>query len=41
VIVTHDLEAAQLVADHTYMLTAGRLVAADGVRKEDYEQAYA
>ena len=39
-IVTHDLEAARLLADNTYMLRAGRLVRADNVRKEDYEQAY-
>jgi len=40
VVVTHDLEAARLLADHTYMLRAGKLVRADNVRKEDYEQAY-
>jgi phospholipid/cholesterol/gamma-HCH transport system ATP-binding protein len=40
VIVTHDLEAARLLADQTYMLRAGKLVRADNVRKEDYEQAY-
>jgi phospholipid/cholesterol/gamma-HCH transport system ATP-binding protein len=40
VIVTHDLEAARLLADLTYMLRAGKLVRADNVRKEDYEQAY-
>jgi ABC-type multidrug transport system ATPase subunit len=40
VIVTHDLEAARLLADYTYMLRAGKLVRADNVRKEDYEQAY-
>lgn len=40
VVVTHDLEAARLLADHTYMLRTGRLVRADNVRKEDYEQAY-
>jgi ABC-type multidrug transport system ATPase subunit len=40
VVVTHDLEAARLLADHTYMLQAGKLVRADNVRKEDYEQAY-
>jgi len=40
VIVTHDLEAARLLADCTYMLRAGKLVRADNVRKEDYEQAY-
>jgi phospholipid/cholesterol/gamma-HCH transport system ATP-binding protein len=40
VIVTHDLEAAHLLADQTYMLRAGKLVRADNVRKEDYEQAY-
>jgi phospholipid/cholesterol/gamma-HCH transport system ATP-binding protein len=39
-VVTHDLEAARLLADYTYMLRAGRLVRADNVRKEDYEQAY-
>ena len=39
-IVTHDLEAARLLADNTYMLRKGRLVRADSVRKEDYEQAY-
>jgi len=39
-IVTHDLEAARLLADQTYMLRAGKLVRADNVRKEDYEQAY-
>jgi phospholipid/cholesterol/gamma-HCH transport system ATP-binding protein len=39
-IVTHDLEAARLLADCTYMLRAGKLVRADNVRKEDYEQAY-
>ena len=39
-IVTHDLEAARLLADNTYMLRAGTLVRADNVRKEDYEQAY-
>ena len=41
VVVTHDLEAARLLADCTYMLRAGKLVRADNVRKEDYEQAYA
>jgi phospholipid/cholesterol/gamma-HCH transport system ATP-binding protein len=40
VVVTHDLEAARLLADHTFMLRAGKLVRADDVRKEDYEQAY-
>jgi phospholipid/cholesterol/gamma-HCH transport system ATP-binding protein len=40
VIVTHDLEAAHLLADQTYMLRTGKLVRADNVRKEDYEQAY-
>jgi phospholipid/cholesterol/gamma-HCH transport system ATP-binding protein len=40
VVVTHDLEAARLLADCTYMLRAGKLVRADNVRKEDYEQAY-
>ncbi len=40
VIVTHDLEAAHLLADQIYMLRAGKLVRADNVRKEDYEQAY-
>jgi phospholipid/cholesterol/gamma-HCH transport system ATP-binding protein len=40
VVVTHDLEAACLLADQTYMLRSGRLVRADSVRKEDYEQAY-
>lgn len=40
VVVTHDLEAARLLADHTFMLRAGKLVRADNVRKEDYEQAY-
>jgi len=40
VVVTHDLEAACLLADRTYMLRAGKLVRADNVRKEDYEQAY-
>jgi phospholipid/cholesterol/gamma-HCH transport system ATP-binding protein len=40
VIVTHDLEAARLLADQTYMLRAGKLMRADKVRKEDYEQAY-
>jgi phospholipid/cholesterol/gamma-HCH transport system ATP-binding protein len=40
VVVTHDLEAASLLADHMYMLRAGKLVRADNVRKEDYEQAY-
>ena len=40
VVVTHDLEAACLLADHTFMLRAGKLVRADNVRKEDYEQAY-
>jgi len=40
VVVTHDLAAAGLLANHTYMLRAGRLVEADDVRKEDYEQAY-
>ena len=40
VIVTHDLEAARLLADHMYMLRAAKLVRADIVRKEDYEQAY-
>jgi len=40
VVVTHDLEAARLLADHTFMLRAGKLVQADDVRKEDYEQAY-
>jgi phospholipid/cholesterol/gamma-HCH transport system ATP-binding protein len=40
VIVTHDLEAAHLLANRTYMLRAGKLVRADNVRKEDYEQAY-
>jgi phospholipid/cholesterol/gamma-HCH transport system ATP-binding protein len=40
VVVTHDLEAARLLADYTYMLRAGKLVRADNVRKEDYEQAY-
>jgi len=39
-VVTHDLEAARLLADHTYMLRASKLVRADNVRKEDYEQAY-
>lgn len=39
-VVTHDLEAARLLADCTYMLRAGKLVRADNVRKEDYEQAY-
>jgi phospholipid/cholesterol/gamma-HCH transport system ATP-binding protein len=39
-VVTHDLEAARLLADHTYMLRASELVRADNVRKEDYEQAY-
>ncbi|HTW91959.1 MAG TPA: ATP-binding cassette domain-containing protein [bacterium] len=41
VVVTHDLDAARLLADSTYMLRAGKLVRADNVRKEDYEQAYA
>jgi len=40
VVVTHDLEAARLLANYTYMLRAGKLVRADNVRKEDYEQAY-
>jgi phospholipid/cholesterol/gamma-HCH transport system ATP-binding protein len=40
VVVTHDLDAARLLADCTYMLRAGKLVRADNVRKEDYEQAY-
>jgi len=40
VVVTHDLEAACLLADQMYMLRAGKLVRADNVRKEDYEQAY-
>jgi phospholipid/cholesterol/gamma-HCH transport system ATP-binding protein len=40
VVVTHDLEAARLLADCMYMLRAGKLVRADNVRKEDYEQAY-
>jgi phospholipid/cholesterol/gamma-HCH transport system ATP-binding protein len=40
VVVTHDLEAASLLADCTYMLRAGRLVLADNVRKEHYEQAH-
>lgn len=40
VVVTHDLEAARLLADHTFMLRVGKLVRADNVRKEDYEQAY-
>jgi phospholipid/cholesterol/gamma-HCH transport system ATP-binding protein len=40
VVVTHDLEAARLLADYTYMIRAGKLVRADNVRKEDYEQAY-
>jgi phospholipid/cholesterol/gamma-HCH transport system ATP-binding protein len=40
VVVTHDLEAARQLADYTYMLRAGKLVRADNVRKEDYEQAY-
>jgi phospholipid/cholesterol/gamma-HCH transport system ATP-binding protein len=40
VVVTHDLEAAYQLADHTYMLRSGKLVRADNVRKEDYEQAY-
>jgi ABC-type multidrug transport system ATPase subunit len=40
VVVTHDLAAARLLADYTYMLRAGKLVRADNVRKEDYEQAY-
>jgi len=40
VVVTHDLEAARQLADHTFMLRAGKLVQADDVRKEDYEQAY-
>jgi phospholipid/cholesterol/gamma-HCH transport system ATP-binding protein len=40
VVVTHDLEAATLLADCMYMLRAGKLVRADNVRKEDYEQAY-
>jgi phospholipid/cholesterol/gamma-HCH transport system ATP-binding protein len=40
IVVTHDLEAATLLADCTYMLRAGKLVRADNVRKEDYEQAY-
>jgi phospholipid/cholesterol/gamma-HCH transport system ATP-binding protein len=40
VVVTHDLDVARLLADHTFMLRAGRLVRADKVRKEDYEQAY-
>lgn len=41
VVVTHDIEAAREVADRMYMLKHGRLVPADNVRKEDYEQAYA
>jgi phospholipid/cholesterol/gamma-HCH transport system ATP-binding protein len=40
VVVTHDIEAAQSVADYLYMLKGGKLVAANHVRKEDYEQAY-
>lgn len=40
VVVTHDLGAASQLADQTYMLRAGKLVRADNVRKEDYEQAY-
>jgi len=40
VVVTHDLDAACSLASNTYMLRAGRLVRADNVRKEDYEQAY-
>jgi phospholipid/cholesterol/gamma-HCH transport system ATP-binding protein len=40
VVVTHDLDAARDVADQLYMLKAGKLVRADSVRKEDYEQAY-
>ncbi|MBM3330223.1 ATP-binding cassette domain-containing protein [candidate division WOR-3 bacterium] len=40
VVVTHDLEAAGLLADCTYMLRAGKLVRADSVRKEHYEQAH-
>ena len=40
VVVTHDLEAARRLADDTYMLRAGKLIRADRVRKEDYEQAY-
>jgi phospholipid/cholesterol/gamma-HCH transport system ATP-binding protein len=40
-IVTHDLDAARRVADTMYLLRKGRLVAADDVRKEDYEPARA
>jgi len=39
-VVTHDLETATQIADRLFMLKAGRLEPADGVRKEDYEQAY-
>jgi phospholipid/cholesterol/gamma-HCH transport system ATP-binding protein len=41
VVVTHDLDAARRLADRLYLLRAGRLVAADDVRKEDYEPACA
>lgn len=37
VIVTHDMDAARHVADRMYLLRGGHLVAADDVRKEDYE----
>ncbi len=37
VVVTHDLEAVEAVADSIYMLRDGRLSALDSVRKEDYE----
>lgn len=37
VVVTHDLESAQAVADMVYMLRGGRLMPLDGARKEDYE----
>lgn len=36
-IVTHDMDAARQVADRMYLLRCGHLVAADSVRKEDYE----
>jgi len=39
VVVTHDLAAACLLADHTYMLRGAKLVRADNARKEDYEPA--
>ncbi len=37
IVVTHDLEAAERVADTIYMLREGRLSVQDGARKEHYE----